>query len=97
MKTVENEIFLNFWHIVQRQAGKDGKLFFLDCGEGNDKIINDIEVSDLSGWLIPQEQADLFESEWERNDDINERWNEFFVFVKWEEKDNNIIVFFETF
>ena len=88
LKTIENDKFLKFWDILQKQAGRKGMVFFLDCGEGNDEIINDIEVSDLSGWLIPRNKADLFESEWKRSGDMDETWDDFFVFVKWQEKDN---------
>lgn len=88
LKTSEPEEFIRFWGIVQNKADEREKVFFLDCGEGGDSRADGMEVCDLSGWLIPADRAEEFETEW-LTDEIHEKWNKFFVFVFWKNVLNN--------
>ena len=40
--------------IVQKEADKLNKGFFLDCEDGNDSVIDGVKVCDLFGWFIPK-------------------------------------------
>lgn len=48
----EDEQFVNFFLLVQAKANEQGKIFYIDCGEGNIALIGDTLAMDLSGWLI---------------------------------------------
>lgn len=56
--------FVNFFNRVQEEANKQGKVFFLDCGEGNMAEFDDMLAMDLSGWLVDFSEAKEFESFW---------------------------------
>ena len=57
--TVEDDKFLAF---VEDVAKKEGKVFILDSGEGNEFFDEDnqLDVEDLSGWLIHEKQRNEF-------------------------------------
>ena len=82
LRTQESSEFERFMEIVQSQAGTQGAVFFLDCGEGREIIHGDVEGEDLSGWLIPESRSEAFEEEF-LSGDVGERWNEFFHFARW--------------
>ena len=84
LKTQESNKFERFFAVVQQSAKDRGGVFFLDSGDGRDFISDDMEGEDLTGWLIPANKADEFESIWKRNEAISEDWDEFFVFAEWE-------------
>lgn len=73
--------YLNY---VMQEAEKQGKLFFLDTGEGNDffDTQNDMYVEDLSGWLIESHLRDQFIED-RRNENVNTKYNDFYVFALW--------------
>ena len=85
LRTQENDKFLNFWSIVQKEAEKMGGVFFLDCGEGNIYESDSIECEDLVGWLIPNDKTKEFEKLflWQKNLD---EWSSFLSSVTWENK-----------
>lgn len=95
LKTQEGSRFERFWSIVQRAAQQQGKVFFLDCGEGRDFETADMEGEDLFGWLIPQADADAFEAEW-KSGHIGDRWTDFTSWVIWSD-DGGITVDFKTY
>jgi len=78
--------YLNF---VQAEAGKLGKVFILDSGEGND--FEDSKtgwyVEDLSGWLISESLKGKLLKDKESNKVYETFVNEY-TFVKWYIKDD---------
>lgn len=93
LRTQENNNFIDFFNIVQSEAAKIGKVFFLDCEEGHDGNVNGMEICNLSGWLIPSDKANEFETLWEKEMEDDE-WSDFFVFAKWKYEDG-LKIFFE--
>jgi hypothetical protein len=77
----------NYLQLVQRSAGQEGKVFFLDSGEGNDWNQPEDEwyVEDLSGWLVEQSQATRFSKMLEEQGK-RVAWESHYqyCFVKWE-------------
>lgn len=93
LRTQESSEFNRFFELVQNEAQKFGKVFFLDCEEGNDGNVDGVEVCNLSGWLIPNEQVNEFEKVWKREEEDDD-WSDFFCFVRWKNK-NGIQLSFE--
>lgn len=97
LKTQENNKFKKFFEIVQGKAKSMNKVFFLDCGEGRELITADFEVEDLSGWLIPLEQADEFEKVWLSNNNLD-KWSDNIVFAIWNSRvDSEIEIEFKNY
>lgn len=92
LRTQENSNFVKFFEVVQNEAAKIGKVFFLDCEEGHDGTVNDMEVCNLSGWLIPTDKASEFESIWEKGKE-DDSWADFFKFASWKDENGLKIVF----
>ncbi len=82
LKTKEDPNFIKFFTIVQSEAEKMGKTFFLDCGDGNEASINGMSVCDMFGWLIPPEKESDFIGKW-KDDNIDDVWDDEFVSVTW--------------
>lgn len=80
LRTQENEKFNTFFAEVQKAAKKQKKVFFLDAGDGNDFSTGEMEGEDLLGWLIPEDQAEEFASEFEEFKEA-EHWDDFYVTV----------------
>lgn len=78
LRTQESSKFEAFFSIVQDVAGKDGKVFFLDAGDGNEFDNNDMEGENMFGWLVPEDKADKFEEEFQDFADLSE-WDDFYV------------------
>lgn len=96
LRTQEDSKFLNFWEIVQKSANSIGKVFFLDCGEGNCFEDNNIECENLTGWLIDIQKANEFEKVFNSDEHINDKWSDFLAFASWKkDSKNNIKVTFE--
>lgn len=75
---------LAFCRLVQQEAISRGKVFFIADAEGHDEMIGDVLAENMSGWLVPKEDADRFERVW--LNDINEVWeseSDYFVWEKW--------------
>lgn len=94
LKTQESYKFLNFMEIVQQKAKDFDSIFFLDAGDGNDFIFNDIEGENLTGWLIPNTKINEFRTVWEL-DNVDDKWVEFFCFVIWKQENSKLTVSFE--
>ena len=96
LRTKENFKFLRFWKIVQGSANAMGKIFFLDCGEGNCFEDDNIECENLTGWLIDIDKSNEFEVIFKSFSNIDDVWNDYLAFVAWHKNDdNNISVTFE--
>lgn len=96
LKTQENEKFNKFWNLVQEIASKQGKRFFLDCGEGREFFLDDMEGEDLRGWLIPIDDVEEFEKEWKKNH-VSDKWIDNIYWAEWKEINNIITVEFNTY
>ena len=95
LRTQESETFLRFFSLVQAEAEKQGKVFFLDCGEGRDIVTDEFSGEDLSGWLISQNQAKQFEEEW-KEEKISEKWEKYYCFAIWG-NENNLKITFKSY
>lgn len=56
LRTQENNEFIKFFELVQAEANKLNKVFFLDFGQCEDVQFNGMEVDSLYGWLIPKKK-----------------------------------------
>lgn len=92
LRTQESSNFIKFLEVVQHTAEMDDSVFFLECEDGNDAEIDGMSVSDLQGWLIPQDKVEEFLPIWE-NDEVDDEWIDFFVFVNWK-NDNGLKIEF---
>ena len=92
LKTQESKKFENFFDIVQKYAEEKGCIFFLEAGDGRDLVTPTMEGEDLQGWLIPISKEKEFESIW-LEDNVTEKWDDFFCFAVWENENNPIIKF----
>ena len=61
LRTNESEKFVRFFEVVQEFASKNNCVFYLDAGDGRDFEDNCFEGEDLMGWLIPKENAEVFD------------------------------------
>ena len=95
LRTRENLKFLKYFTLIQDEASKLGKTFFLDCGEGNEYQDDEIECETLSGWLIDNENIAEFENLFINRKLIGEKWNDFVVFVDWKIENGKIEVSFD--
>ncbi len=93
LRTCEGEKFERFFELVQKEALKQGKVFFLDSGEGHDFDNGFMEGENISGWLIPTEKADEFEKEYMKIHDDPEGWYDYFCWAEWENEENPKITF----
>lgn len=96
LRTQENKKFERFFQLVRDEAQKQHCIFFVDCGEGREFAREDMEGEDLSGWLIPSEDADRFQIEFDKND-VSENWDDFMKSLCWKQDGENISVKFEDF
>lgn len=89
---------MRFFEIVQQAAEKRGRVFFLDAAEGNDLITDEIDCSDLSGWLIKPEEIFEFETFW-RNDEesMPDKFTIDMVIAHWSWVENDISIDFEFY
>lgn len=85
LRTREGNRFEKFFQLVQNEAEKQGAVFFLECGEGNEFSAHSMEGEDLRGWLIPEGQADKFEHEW-KNSDPGDEWEDNIAWALWSGK-----------
>ena len=74
LRTKENEKFMRYFALVQEEAGRIGKVFFLDFGQCDDIQYRDIGMDTLFGWLISEENAATFEKLF-LDGSIPESWN----------------------
>ena len=101
LRTNEGAKFEKYFYIVQEEAKKLGGVFFSETGEGRDLDLEDIEVCDLGGWLVPFDQADEFEALYlgRKDKEIwdNERWDSMYIFVDYMFDGNSVSVKFDKY
>lgn len=96
LRTQEDKKFNRFWEIVQNTANEQGKMFFLECGEGREFFLDDMEGEDLRGWLIPTENIEEFKKEWEA-DNVSDKWIDNIFWAEWMNTGGTITVEFNTY
>lgn len=97
LRTQENDKFLRFWEIVQKKAAEMNKTFFLDCGDGNNYVDDRIECENLTGWLIDNKEAKIFENLFLSKEAIGDEWSDKIVSLEWKKVRNSIeVMFVET-
>ena len=95
---IEDIQFVKFFNLVQEKASKQGKVFFLDCGEGNIKEIDGMLAMDLSGWLVDLKDAHEFETFWlTGSDNIPDRFTENECAEEWSKDENGLHINLITF
>lgn len=96
LRTQEDSKFEKFFEIVQNTAKKHGFVFFLDAGDGNDIITDEMEGEDLQGWIVPENEAKDFEKKFVAFEDkmLN---NKFYGFAIWYKSDEQIKIRFEQY
>ena len=101
LRTNEGAKFEKYFYLIQEEAKKLGGVFFSETGEGRDLDLEDIEVCDLGGQLVPFEQADEFEALYlgRKDKEIwdNERWDSIYIFVDYMFDGNSVSVKFDKY
>ena len=96
LRTQEGSKFEKFFELVQNTAKKHGFVFFLDAGDGNDIITDELEGENLQGWIVPQEKVNEFEKEFVafKNTEV---WDDYFGFAVWYKEKGEIKILFRSY
>ena len=101
LRTNESAKFEKYFAIIEEEAKKLGGVFFSETGEGRDLDLEDIEVCDLAGWLVPFDQADEFEVLYLGGKDKeiwdSDRWDDMYIFVDYILDGDNVSVKFDKY
>ena len=75
---------LRFQKMVQEAASSLGKVFFVDNDECECIDEDDLFATDMTGWLVPPDRADEFETDQPFDGgQLWRKWSEFFIWVRW--------------
>ena len=98
---MSGEKFNKYFELIQQEAAKQGKKFFMDTGEGREHITADMEMEDLSGWLIPLERSEEFMQYWAKEESPHNIPHEldepFYVFAIWSIDDGKVQIKFKKY
>ena len=85
IRSDEGAAFLEFFEVVQAAADADGKVFFVESGEGHEGRLDGMELEDLSGWLVDREDVGRFTPLFEdgRDWELSEMFADESKFVEW--------------
>lgn len=87
--------FDKYWALVQGTAARQGRVFFMDSGEGREHETEDMKMEDISGWLIPIELSDEFKSIWIKegntHSNLPDKFDDTFRFALWSVDDSGKI------
>jgi len=99
LRKQESEKFEVFFQLVQEAAAKEGAVFFLDAGEGRDIVTDDLEGEDLTGWLVPEAQAEAFEAAWQESStpEALQAWEDLFLWAEWELQGKMVRIAFKRY
>ena len=101
LRTNEGAKFEKYVAIIEEQAKRLGGVYFSETGEGRDLDLEDIEVCDLAGWLVPFDQADEFEvlQLGRKDKEIwdSDRWDDMYIFVDYILDGDNVSVKFDKY
>ncbi len=92
LRTQENDKFVKFFALVQKEADRLGSVFFLDCGQGKIFENNEMECEDLCGWLIPKEKAKEFECLFLENSSKLYEFDDFYTNVDYCVQNSEVVV-----
>lgn len=84
LRTDEGSRFEAFFRVVQDEAEKHGRVFFLDAGDGNEFSNDEMDGENLMGWLVQKDEAGAFEDAFSRWEEIPSKFADTFCFVMWE-------------
>lgn len=85
---------VNTIKLIQKEAAKEGKVFFIESGEGHELITEDLWLEDLFGWLIPEEMATVFNKIYTDKEGFNwlnsdeNTWEIYSCCAEWEETED---------
>lgn len=96
LRTQESEKFNKYWELVQEKAKLNGKVFFADCGEGNDFETDSMEGEDFCGWLIPLDKVKEFEPNWKENN-VSDQWIDDMVWLECVNDNGTITIEFNKY
>ncbi len=82
LRTQETSKFENFFSVVQETARREGCVFFLQAGDGNEFTTDTMEGEELMGWLVPNDKAEEFERLWMEKKETDD-WTDFFRWAEW--------------
>lgn len=94
LRTKEDKKFIGFFKLVQKEAERNGFVFFLDFGECNDIPFNDMIIDELFGWKIPAEKAEEFEKVFNSRENTL-KWDKYCSWVIPKINNDNLIINFE--
>lgn len=94
LRTKENDKFLKFFAIVQKNAKEQNSVFFMDFGQCDDVDFKGMELDTLFGWLIPNDKVDNFEKIY-LTSRVDDRWNDFCVWATPSIENDHVSVIFE--
>ena len=101
LRTNEGAKCEKYFAIIEEEAKRLGGVFFSETGEGRDLDLEDIEVCDLGGWLVPFDQADEFEALYlgRKDKEIwdSDRWDDMYIFVDYILDGDNVSVKFDKY
>lgn len=101
LRTNEGAKFEKYFAIIEEEAKRLGGVFFSETGEGRDLDLEDIEICDLAGWLVPFDQADEFEALYLGRKDKemwdSDRWDDMYIFVDYILDGDNVSVKFDKY
>lgn len=85
---MSGEKFNKYFELIQQEAAKQDKRFFMDTGEGREHITDEMEMEDISGWLVPVELKEEFADYWmlegNPHNNLPDKWDiPFYRFALW--------------
>ena len=85
-----------FWETVQKAAQNENSSFYLNCGEGREFETPEMKGEDLSGWLIPENKESSFSKEYSSGN-IDDKWDNYYVFAIWHKNGNDVSIEFRQY
>lgn len=75
-----------------------GEVYFLDCGENHDGVVDGIQCEETSSWLIDKNDVDKFAPVW-KNDlhDVPDRFMDDMRLADWKDVDGKVSITFIEF
>ncbi len=97
-KYLQDRRFLNYFAKVTGAAEREGKVFFMDTGEGHEYEKSKMQGEDLAGWLIDESEAQNFEERYCSFDkSIYYDFEEQFCFAEWEQGEDQLVIHFRSY
>lgn len=96
LRTKDTSKFYKFWELVEKEAKNKNCFFFAQCGDGHEDENEDMEMSDMFGWLVPLEFFDDIDKHYRDMDEqyISVHYDKYFKSMEWEKQNGNIIIKF---